>query len=66
MARRTSGRRLSMSRAAKEILREKKKKKKRLAVPEKEPEGSSKGFWILVIAALAIVGLVLAQVLGSG
>ena len=48
-----------MSRAAKQILKEK-KRKKRLGIADKEPEVSSKGLWIVVFAALIIIGFMVA------
>lgn len=60
--RRMSGRRLSMSKAAKRILKEKRRKKKRGAV-EKEDEGSNIGFWVFAIAALIVLGYVVSRVL---
>ena len=59
--RRISARGLSMSRAAKQHLKNKKRKKK-IGVSEKEPEVSSKGFWILVIAVLIVLGFVVTHI----
>ena len=50
-----------MSRAAKQHLKNKKRKKK-IGVSEKEPEVSSKGFWILVIAVLIVLGFVVTHI----
>ena len=63
MGGRRSARRLSMSRAAKQYLKEKKRRKRR-GIPAKEPEVSTKGLWILVIAALIAFGLVMAWIRG--
>ena len=63
MGRRRSARRLSMSRAAKQHLKEK-KRRERLGIPEKEPEVSKKALWILVIAALIVFGVAMAWVAG--
>ena len=56
-----SARRLSMSRAAKRYLKDKKRKKK-LGIPKKKPALSRKALWILVIAALIVFGLVMALI----
>ncbi len=54
-----SPRRLSMSRAAKQHLKDRKRKKK-FGILKKEPEVGKKGLWILVIAALIVSGFVVA------
>ncbi len=63
--RRMSARHLSMSRAAKQILKET-KRKKRLGIPKKKPEVSRKGLWILVIAALIVFGFAVAWITAKG
>ncbi len=63
MGRRRSARRLSMSRAARQYLKEKKRRERR-GIPAKEPEVSKKALWILVIAALIVFGLAMAWVAG--
>ena len=63
--RRISGRRLSMSRAAKQYLKDKKRKEK-LGISAKTPEVSRKDLWILVLAALVLFGLVVAWSAAKG
>lgn len=62
--RRISARRMSMSRAAKRHLR-KAKRREKLGIPPEKPEASRKGFWILVIAALIVLGFVASRVFGG-
>ncbi len=58
---RASGPRPSTSRAAKQILKSRKRKAKH-GIPETKPEVSKKGLWIFVVAALVIVGFVVARI----
>ncbi len=64
--RRISGRGMSMSVAAKKILKAKQRRKK-LGIPEtREAEASKKVLWVLVVAGLVVVGLVVAGILSGG
>ena len=67
VGKRISGRGMSMSPAAKKILKTKQRRKK-LGIPEKaEAEASKKVLVVLVVAGLVVVGLVVAGILaGSG
>ena len=63
--RRISGRGMSMSPAAKKILKAKQRRKK-LGIPEKvEAEASKKVLWFLVIAGVVVVSLVVAGIIAG-
>ena len=63
-ARRVNPRRFTMSRAAKQILKDKKRKRK-LVIPEKQPEDNRTGMWILGIGALIALGLIVALIVAK-
>ena len=66
VGKRVSGRGMSMSPAAKKILKAKQRRKK-LGIAEKvEAEASKKVLWVLAIAGLVVVGLIVAGILAGG
>ena len=54
-----------MSRAAKQILKDKHRKKK-FGPPQKKTKVSRRGLWILLVAGLIVLGLVVAQIAVQG
>jgi hypothetical protein len=60
--RRISARRLSMSPAAKQLLKDQKRRKK-LGLPEKQPDESKPGIWAWMVVALVVIVFFVFQVL---
>ncbi len=66
VGKRVSGRGMSMSPAAKKILKAKQRRKK-LGIPEKaEAEASKKVLWVLAIVGIVVVGIIVAGILAGG